>query len=189
MGASLQAVFPGSDWCAVAPLSWIDWLPLDPAVVPQAVLGWLAEQGSLTRRLRAEAGDLSVICLQQGIADDEPGLWQRQVLLLKSGRPWVWGLTQTPLATLSRYPQLATQGEQPLGDWLFGVAGATREGLVWADLAAEPALRQGLAAWQLPAPEVLWARRSRLVLSDAECVITEVFLPDAPLYAGSKEKE
>ena len=44
MGVSLQAVFPESDWCAVAPLSRIDWLPLDPAVVPQAVLGWLAEQ-------------------------------------------------------------------------------------------------------------------------------------------------
>ena len=189
MGVSLQAVFPESDWCAVAPLSRIDWLPLDPAVVPHAVLGWLAEQGSLTRRLRAEAGDLSVICLQQGVMDDEPGLWQRLVLLLKSGRPWVWGLTQAPLSTLARYPQLATQGEQPLGDWLFGVAGATREGLVWADLVADPALRQVLAAWQLPAPKVLWARRSRLVLPGAECAITEVFLPDAPLYAGVEEKE
>lgn len=189
MGVSLQAVFPESDWCAVAPLSRIDWLPLDPAVVPQAVLGWLAEQGSLTRRLRAEAGDLSLICLQQGVMDDEPELWQRQVLLLKSGRPWVWGLTQAPLSTLTHYPQLATQGEQPLGDWLFGVAGATREELVWADLVADPALRQVLAAWQLPAPEVLWARRSRLVLPAAECVITEVFLPDAPLYAGGEEKE
>ena len=185
----MQAVFPDRDWCAVAPLSTMDWLPVEPAVVPQAVLGWLSEQGSLTRRLRAERGDLSVVCLQQGIRDEDPALWQRQVLLLKSGRPWVWGLTQAPLATLAHYPLLATQGEQPLGDWLFGVAGATREGLVWTDLVADPALQEALQAWLLPSPPVLWARRSRLVLPCGECVITEVFLPDAPLYAGIEEKE
>lgn len=183
----MQAVFPEREWCAVAPLSTINWLPLAPVSLSQEVWSWLAEQGSLTRRLRAEAGVLSVLCLQQGIREDEPDLWQRQVLLMKEGRPWVWGLTQAPLTTLVHYPQLAEQGVQPLGDWLFGVAGACRDGLVWADLAADPALAHALQTWRLPQPASLWARRSRLVLPGGECVITEVFLPDAPLYAGVEE--
>jgi chorismate lyase len=185
----LQAQFPVRDWCAVSSLSTIAWLSLQAGTIPPRVLDWLAVRGSLTQRLRAESGALSVVCLQQGILAADPELWQRQVLLLKAGRPWIWGLTQVPRSTLVCYPELNVQGEQPLGDWLFGVAGARRDELMWADLAAEPALAVALKAWQLPHPAALWGRHSRLHLPRGECAITEVFLPDAPLYAGIVNEE
>ena len=174
-----------SRWRPVAALQPVAWLPV---TVPGpglsgAVLEWLAEPGSLTQRLRAEPGSLTLHCLYQGDAPNGDG-WQRQVLLLKAGRPWVWALTQASATTLHHHPELAQQGERPLGDWLFGAAGAQREALLWADLADQLALVEALQRWQLPLPSRLWARHSRFALPRGSCAITELFLPDSPLYAG-----
>lgn len=168
-------------WTPVAPLGPIDWAPLATLSAPEPVSSWLTEPGSLTRRLRNEPGALTLVCLQQGFALED--IWQRQVLLLKAGRPWVWALTQAPAATVRQHPELARQGDQPLGDWLFGEGGGRRSALQWADLAAEAALRQALRAWRLTPPARLWARHSRFELSAGHCTITELFLPGSPLYA------
>ena len=172
-----------SQWAPVAALQPVAWLPVTAAELPGSVLAWLAEPGSLTQRLRAEPGALTLHCLYQGAAPDDDG-WQRQVLLLKAGRPWVWALTQSSAATLSQHPELAQQGERPLGDWLFGAAAARRESLLYADLAQEAALVEALQRWRLPRPARLWARHSRFALPQGSCSITELFLPDSPLYAG-----
>lgn len=172
-----------SQWAPVAALQPIVWLPVMTAGLPGSALAWLAEPGSLTQRLRGEPGALTLHCLFQGVAPDGDG-WQRQVLLLKAGRPWVWALTQASAATLSHHPELAQQGERPLGDWLFGAAGAQREALLYADLAHEEALVEALQRWRLPLPPRLWARHSSFALPQGSCSITELFLPDSPLYTG-----
>ena len=177
-----MATHSANGWAPVAPLGPIDWAPLATLTAPALVLSWLAESGSLTRRLRGEPGPLTLVCLQQGVVLAEQS-WQRQVLLLKAGRPWVWALTQAPAATLRQHPELARQGERPLGDWLFGEGGGRRSSLQWADLAAEPALVQALRAWRITPPDRLWARYSRFELSAGHCTITELFLPGSPLYA------
>ena len=174
-------------WAPVAPLGPIAWVSPTTVTAPAPVLSWLTEPGSLTRRLRGEPGPLTLACLQQGFSLDER-IWQRQVLLLKAGRPWVWALTQAPAATLRQHPELARQGERPLGDWLFGEGGGRRRQLQWADLAGEPALVQALQTWRLAPPTRLWARHSRFELSAGHCTITELFLPDSPLYAGSVDE-
>ena len=73
-------------------------------------------------------------------------------------------------------------------DWLFGEGGGRRRQLQWADLAGEPALVQALQTWRLAPPTRLWARHSRFELSAGHCTITELFLPDSPLYAGSVDE-
>ena len=112
-------------WAPVAPLGPIAWVSPMAVSATAPVLSWLTEPGSLTRRLRGEPGLLTLVCLQQGSVLEED-IWQRQVLLLKAGRPWVWALTQAPAATVRQHPELARQGDQPLGDWLFGAADAQR---------------------------------------------------------------
>ena len=183
----LLSTHSSSQWAPVAALQPVAWLPVTAAELPGSVLAWLAEPGSLTQRLRAEPGALTLHCLYQGAAPESDG-WQRQVLLLKAGRPWVWALTQASASTLNQHPELAQQGERPLGDWLFGAAAARRDSLLYADLAQQVALVEALQRWRLPLPTRLWARHSRFALPQGSCSITELFLPDSPLYAGVEDE-
>ena len=55
-----MATHSANGWAPVAPLGPIDWAPLATLTAPALVLSWLAESGSLTRRLRGEPGTEAV---------------------------------------------------------------------------------------------------------------------------------
>lgn len=158
-------------------LTAIQWLDdEDPPLTP-AEKEWLLETGSMTRRLERYCRTLSVRRGREGWfpageSGEETALlpasaryWLREVVLCGDGQPWLAGRTLIPEAVLTG-PEgaLTTLGDTPLGRWLF------REGAPVRDYI------------QLGRTGSLWARRSCLRSNGKPLLLTELFLPDAPLY-------
>jgi chorismate--pyruvate lyase len=156
---------------------------------PDSLRPWLDEPGSLTRRLRALAGEAFGVELQHQDwqrpwpseavrlgASTRRFAWVREVQLCRGRIPLIAARSVIP-ATSLRGPlrRLRRLGRQPLGHVLFGRYPVTR-GVI--DIAAvQPAsplgrrLARGLAA---PA----WARRSVFRVAGRPLLVTEVFLPE-----------
>ena len=95
--------------------------------------------------------------------------WIREIVLFGDDEAWLLGRTVIPEETLTG-PDLALVdlGTVPLGRYLFGGNNMTRD---------------YIHLGQLPLEEGdLWARRSRLCLSDKPLLLTEIFLPDSPVH-------
>jgi len=169
------------------------WVALRPGVVGGAIASWLAERGSLTRRLRAGCGRLQLILLRQRAARPLPdelallGLrrgryaWVREVLLLADGRPVLYAHSVARSSSLrTAWRPLSKVGLRPVGDAIFDRHGTQRgpirvRRLQPADRLHRAAGRAlGVGAGRLPA---LWARRSPFVHAGEALWITEVFLP------------
>jgi chorismate--pyruvate lyase len=171
------------------------WRSLDEWPVsarPAHLWAFLSEAGSLTERLRAWAGDLSVQVLSQGHATlsdedmtllgakpDEAG-YVRQVFLCGHGQqPWVYA--RSVVAGPSE-DWLKGLGERPLGDRVFADPAATRSPIAVAKLEPRHTLHKEAVA-RLPAAQrarasgTLWARRSRLSVDGGHILIYECFLP------------
>lgn len=157
-----------------------------PALVP-----WLGEPRSLTRRLRRHCGaDFSLRLLALYRARPEEHEWRRlggrhgriglirEVALRCAGRPLVYARTVIPLATLhGPYRRLRRLGDRPLADVLFTVRGITRERMEYALLHPGQALHDRAAGVLGVAAEGLWARRSLFLLQRRPLLVTEVFAP------------
>lgn len=164
---------------ALARLSPVTWCA--PDALPADVADWLTEGDSMTRRLERYCRRLSVrVAAERFVSplalSDEAALlplderyWLREVTLYGDGQAWLAGRTLIPLRTLTEAEIDLTQiGDTPLGRYLF---------------------RQGPPARDFIHPGrcgALWARRSRLLLTGNPLLITELFLPGAPLYAPVK---
>jgi chorismate lyase len=171
------------------------WRSLDEWPVsarPAQLWAYLSEAGSLTERLRARAGDLSVQILSQGHATlseedkallgakpDEAG-YVRQIYLCGHGRePWVYARSVVAGPSERWLKEL---GERPLGDKVFADPDAERSPIAVAKLEPRHALHKEAVA-RLPAAQrarasgVLWARRSRLSVRGGHILIYECFLP------------
>lgn len=167
----------------VTQLPWRPWGMEQQMSLPSDLVSWLAESGSLTQKLRTLGLRVSVQRLSEGWgAADE---WQRQVLLLAGETPWLWGFTQISASSLAACPVLMKQGDQPIGDWLFGLGGARRVSLEWVEVPTVSAHLFEQLAGGVPS---LWGRRARLRLdahcqdgSVAELLLTELFLPGSAL--------
>ncbi|MCV9878817.1 chorismate lyase [Brenneria izbisi] len=156
----------------------IEWFTDPPTTVPASIEGWLMETGSMTRRLDDCCERLVVtICnerfiLPRELLNDELAhlpasehYWLREVVLHGDGRPWLFGRTLIPQQTLDDAGDALTKiGNTPLGHYLFQQDALTRD-----------YIHTGCCAG-------LWARRSRLCLSGSPFLLTELFLPEAPLY-------
>ncbi|MEC5321211.1 chorismate lyase [Brenneria populi subsp. brevivirga] len=153
------------------------WFTGQPAIIPARVRDWLMETHSMTRRLEAHCVRLTVSIRSEGfVAPGEPDdecahlpvserYWLREVVLYGDGRPWLFGRTLIPRQTLAGAGiDLTNIGSVPLGRYLFQHDALTRD-----------YIHVGLC-------EGLWARRSRLRLSGHPLLLTELFLPEAPLY-------
>lgn len=91
--------------------------------------------------------------------------WLREVVLYGDERPWLFGRTIVPQQTIeSSGAALMKIGNQPLGRYLFEQKSLTRD-----------YIHTGCC-------EGLWARRSRLCLSGHPLLLTELFLPESPVY-------
>ena len=148
---------------------------------------WLLESGSLSRLMKTHCRELSVDVLQNSWSDalsltstekcllfSPESYLLRQVLLSGDGVPWVLGHT---LIAQSESYQLSDDvfrlGTHLLGDFVFQAQHVRRDELQVAEVKTEDG--------------VLWARRSRLWMEHQPMLVTELFLPGAPVY--SKENE
>ena len=141
---------------------------------------WLVDSDSLTRKLVSHsAGQFRVQrvaegrrftapgCSQQGrkfaAGSADPGFglyWQREVILLGKGQPWVHALTLVPCRHQALTRRLRLLKNRPLGNFLF----------------QQPQLQR--LSMDFAAPEHGHARRSWFRLADQEMILIELFRHD-----------
>lgn len=164
---------------ALAQLHALEWLPLSSPQLTPPLLDWLMEEDSMTRRFERHCEKVTVEILREGFIEaeaagpdvlllpQEPRYWLREILLCGDGQAWLAGRTVIPESTLQGPEQKLQQlGSQPLGRYLFASSTLSRDFI-------EPGRSHDL-----------WGRRSLLRLSDKPLLLTELFLPPAPLYAA-----
>lgn len=152
---------------------------------------WLADHGSLTRRLQARCPGFAVQRLAQGIARPQadecaelglaPGRVAvvREVLLLCAGKPVVFAHSAVALEGLrGPWVGLSSLGNQSLGAALFADPMVVRHPLEYRRLDARHPLYRAAAAHLTETPRFLWARRSRFERAGSPILVTEVFLPE-----------
>ncbi|NLS13629.1 chorismate lyase [Vibrio sp. SM6] len=141
---------------------------------------WLCEQGSLSKRLAQQCQHLSVVVLAQQhvsaqtLSKDETlaigahSCLLREVILQGDGQPWVIGRTLIPEPTWQHQSvDLRSQGDIPLGLTVFAAEAVKRD-----------RLEIGCVEHQ---GERLFVRRSRLWMNHKPMLVTELFLPQAPI--------
>ncbi|AKJ43331.1 Chorismate--pyruvate lyase [Pragia fontium] len=146
-------------------------------LLTQSVSDWLLEEDSMTSRCERYCQNVMVKPLFEGyVSFDLLGkeiselpidtrYWIREILLFGDTMPWIWARTVVPEKTLCGPEQrLTALGDMPLGRYLFSHAELERDYI------------------QVSLFDDLWGRRSRLCLSGKPLLLTEIFLPSAPLY-------
>jgi chorismate--pyruvate lyase len=165
------------------------WLPLLPAGRRSGLFGWLADPGSLIRRLRQSGAHVELKLLRQGasraLPDEYPLLglpqgrkvWRRDVLLIADGTPRVLGHSVCPLPALhGPWRLLLHLGVKPMGDTVFSRPRTRRSALRVAPLRRRNALRLLVQASTGADAHGLWARRSAFVFQGHALWVSEVFL-------------
>lgn len=162
-----------------------------PFFVPREFRGWLANQGSLTRKLRQRCQGFSVRPVRVGFMrpnPDETSLLQlqshelayvREVVLNCNGHPAVFAHSVvSPDALRGPWAAVTRLGSRPLGEALFSNPRVVRGRLQYRRIDARHALlRQAVRAGMVPEGKTLWARRSLFTLQGHPLMVTEVFLP------------
>ncbi|MCO7224532.1 chorismate lyase [Pleionea sp. CnH1-48] len=151
---------------------------------------WLTEPGSLTALMEHECGaPIQVKLCRQRMASvqrrerewlDLPAReWAliREVELMNpAGHRWVWARTVVPLSTLKGAAgRLRLLKEQPLGPTLFNRLNAVR-------VAMNLEVTQYNPVKQEEANQRLWQRRSLFNMPSGQLLVSEIFLPDNPVY-------
>jgi len=170
----------------------IDWQSVlggTPAQMPENLVPWLIDNGSLTRKLVALSKDqFEVEVLRQEVATPDAAeanalkitqktsVMIREVVLKGRGRPWIFARSILPMMTMTgRLAGLRTLSNQPLGELLFQDPSMTREPL---EMACLPARILSVPAALAAGDEPLWARRSVFFLDRKPLLVSEVFLPE-----------
>ncbi|KXU38395.1 chorismate--pyruvate lyase [Ventosimonas gracilis] len=166
------------------PTTTPSWFTPERCQCAPKLLGWLLDTGSLTRRLTHLAGgDFSVRPLIEGwqpLRDDEclaldvpcASLgWVREVHLLGSGRPWVFGRSVAVQSALAASDfDLSGLGNRSLGELLFCEQDFIRGAI---ELCRYPA--------SLLPPDTradgLWGRRSCFRRGTLAVLVAEIWLP------------
>jgi chorismate lyase len=181
----VPALFAGDavNICRPSPIldAELIWQPLGRVRPPPELQGWLAEPGSLTRRLQ-RYGQFSVRPLLQRVARPSAaeamllGLPSRQValirevLLLLDGQPVVFARSILPLQSLVGANRvLGHMAGRSLGAELFKLPRATRRA-VWV-------ARLPVSRLPLPVAEPCWGRQSLFAKRGQPLLVAEVFLP------------
>ncbi|MHA6491631.1 chorismate--pyruvate lyase family protein [Pseudomonas borbori] len=166
------------------PPHWLTADRLHPAPTA-AVLDWLFNEESLTRRLGALSNDRFSVtpllegwqtlrtdeCAALGVAADSEG-WVREVYLRGAGEPWVFARSVAARSALEGSGlALERLGSRSLGELLFSDRAFDRGELQACRYPAD---------W-LPAAvraQGLWARRSCFSRGTLGVLVAEVFLPE-----------
>jgi chorismate--pyruvate lyase len=162
-----------------------------PFLLPREIRGWLADHGSLTRRLRQCCRGFSVRPVRIGFIspnrDERAALklrtdelaYVREVVLNCNGEAVVFAHSVVAAASL-RGPWAAVSGlgSRPLGEALFSNPRVERGRMQYRRIDARHALvRQAARAGVDVAGRSVWARRSLFTLHGHPLMVTEVFLP------------
>lgn len=154
---------------------------------PAAPWSWLVHTGSLTRKLRALAGDaFHVRVLREGEIELEaedaqllgvtPGTTaQLREVYLSGAQPLVFGRTLASNQGAAHW--LERLGVQPLGDRVFAEADAMRGEIEVKRVTLTDALYRDAVYGLTEPPGLLWARRSVLTVQNSRLLIYECFLP------------
>lgn len=154
-----------------------DWFSPQDYSLNQSKADWLLEEESMTSRCERYCHQVTVQPQFEGYISAEylvneaaelpvdRRYWIREILLFGDNIPWLWARTVIPECTLSG-PELDLKmlGTTPLGRYLFTQTTLARDYI------------------QVSLLDGLWGRRSRLRLSGKPLLLTEIFLPSAPLY-------
>lgn len=175
--------------CDLEPAA-LGWLA-HPFFAPREFRGWLADPGSLTRRLKRRCGRFAVSPVRVGfmrpnrdeyaILQLRPGerAYVREVVLNCNDKAVVFAHSVVAAASLRGPWAAVTQlGSRPLGEALFSDPRVARGPLQFRRLDARHALsRQAARAGIALDGESVWARRSLFTLLEQPLMVTEVFLP------------
>lgn len=104
----------------------------------------------------------------------------REITMGLEDKAWLFARTVIPVATLrGSTKRIAKMKAVPLGKILFGTLNAKRTqmrlDIVFAD-------EVGLESFAIDRDFPLWQRRSVFQLRTGPMLITEIFLPDCPIY-------
>ncbi|SFU74988.1 chorismate lyase [Xenorhabdus koppenhoeferi] len=155
----------------------IHWFLTDEFDFPESISDWLMEVGSMTRRFEQYCQQVSVAPFREcfitaeELGDESDHLpvsekyWLREIVLYGDNIPWLLGRTVIPEETLTGPDRkLVDVGTIPLGRYLFSGNNLTRDYI------------------QIGQQNHCWVRRSLLRLSGKPLLLTEVFLPESPVY-------
>ena len=156
-----------------------------------AARDWLSEYGSLTERIEAIVGTMRLELLGEDMGPLRPGEASlldvsvrqpgriREVVLYGPEQPWIFARTVIPQATSEQFGCL---GERPLGRFLFSQPGMQRELLEVRQLSSRHYLHRKARVHAANESGPLWARRCLWRWQDKSMLVSEVFLPDSPIY-------
>jgi len=174
------------------PLGSIPWLSaIQAPQCSERVASWLYDERSLTKKLEGVCQHFSVQVRQQkivspcdhplsGYFSNEDKILVREVFLYCDNLPVVFAQTEIPLSTLTeQQAQLAEIGSQSLGNILFEDP-CMRRGAIEIAQFTDKSIFTSLDLKQNFTP--LWARRSLFYLNNNPLLVSELFLPAAPLY-------
>lgn len=162
--------------------------------IPAAVLPWLLDPASLTRRLQFVChGAFRVQVIAQGWVRPQQNeafalgmrerTWGfvREVVLRCNDRPWVYARTVIPRTTLTGPRRALTRLKtRPLGAVLFADPTLTRGPVEIAQLTPCDLLYPSAVRPLTHAPDSIWGRRSVFRLDDHPLLVSEIFLPGIP---------
>lgn len=173
---------------------WRPWRLQQRPHIPAAVLPWLEDEGSLTRRvIRHCDGRFSVTVRSQGWGRPMPS--ERRILETAGGGAalirevelrcdrgrWVFARTLIPATSLQGPTRrLAHLGNKPLGAVLFSDPGVRRERIEVADLRPHHVLFRSACRNLAQVPKVLWGRRTLFFMEGKPLLVNEIFLPELP---------
>ncbi len=156
----------------------------------------LAYRGSLTQRFKEMMGQTpkltvlkqrrEIIPIQDRISlpiGSREWAFVREIKMSKGNQDWMYARTIVPTATLKgNGGRLTGLGNTSIGKILFGRNGAYRQDLKIEEVIQLPIVK-GLKMQLINYP--LWQRRSIFELQSGPILVTELFLPDCPIYSSS----
>ena len=172
------------------------WQPAAKFDLPDHLLTWLLEPGSLTAKLKQHSQSFRVEVLGQKIeACDEleaneviqagDKVLVREVLLYCDDTPQVFARSLMPLSTLTdEEQQLAELGTQPLGQVLFNNPTLERKNLEIAYFDQNTSVAKLVNTLSINVNETIrmWGRRSLFFIHQKPLMVAEIFLPGGFAY-------
>ena len=157
------------------------------------IFALLCDRGSLTGRFKQVMGATPRLTkLSQGrqfVSPEERNMLDipprqmalvREIKMGKGEQNWMFARTVVPLQTLNGVARrISMLNEAPIGKILFGRHGALRTSM---DVTLSDHLPLSLFELDIEVSQPLWQRRSIFEFDSGPLMVSEVFLPDCPIY-------
>ena len=109
----------------------------------------------------------------------------REITMGTENTQWLFARTVIPLTSLNgAAKRLTRMDNKPLGKILFGRNRALRKNMRLDLIMDDP---QSMVPFTIAQGFPLWQRCSTFELKTGPLIISEIFLPDCPIYSGSYE--